>query len=331
VSPASPTTIMLAFAIAATALPLVEFRSDPMPSVEIAPGVKMPLAGFGTWQYNSSLAESSVATALSLGCRHIDTAMGYNNQDGVGSAIAKSGIAREDIFLVSKIPGGFNEADATAALDQSLAQLFPGNADAYVDLMLVHFPATWGGEGGKASRQAEWKALETFAKAGKAKAIGISHYCKKHLDDVLEIATIPPAVNQVQYHVGMASPATSSPNATDDKGYMKTRGVTYESFSPLCGPCDGDDHMELITGQLVTSIGAKYGKTGAQVALKWQVQQGIPVIPKSSNPTHIAQNLDLFSWTLSDADMAALTAHPKPAVAGDMEGGVAVSGDCDVE
>lgn len=126
--------------------------------------------------------------------------MGYNNQDGVGSAIAKSGIAREDIFLVSKIPGGFNEADATAALDQSLAQLFPGNADAYVDLMLVHFPATWGGEGGKASRQAEWKALETFAKAGKAKAIGISHYCKKHLDDVLEIATIPPAVNQVQYH-----------------------------------------------------------------------------------------------------------------------------------
>lgn len=301
----------------------------PIPTVEIAPGVNMPLAGFGTWQYNSSLAESSVLTAMGLGCTHIDTALGYNNQDGVGRALAKSGVPREEIFLVSKIPGGLSEADATDNLATALEQLFPGQPDAYVDLMLVHFPATWGGVGGKAMRQAEWKALETFAKAGKAKAIGISHYCKKHLDDVLEIATIKPAVNQVQYHVGMG---TAGPNATDDKEYMTKSGVTYQSFSPLCGPCDGDDHMELITGKLVTSIGAKYGKTGAQVALKWQTQQGIPVIPKSSNPVHIAQNLDLFDWTLSDEDMATLTAAVKPAVAGDVgPSGEPVSGDCDVE
>jgi len=297
-----------------------------MPAVEIAPGVEMPLAGIGTWQYNASTAEKAVTAFLNLGGTHIDTAIGYNNQEGVGRAIAArtaAGTKRTDLFVVSKIPGGFNESAATAALEQSVSQLFPGNKSAYVDLMLVHFPATWGGEGGKAARQAEWRAMEAFVRAGKAKAIGISHYCRTHLDDVLEIATIRPAVNQVQYHVGMG---TAGPNATDDIAYMRSHGVTYESFSPLCGPCDGSDHLELITGHLVTSIGAKYGKTGPQVALKWQVQQGIPVIPKSSNPKHIAENLDLFSWTLADNDMAALTAATKPAVAG----GGGVSGDCSV-
>jgi len=299
-----------------------------IPTITIASGVEMPLAGIGTWQYNSSAAEAAVLTAVGLGCTHIDTALGYENQDGVGSAIRKSGVARKDFFLVSKIPGGFDEKDAAAALASSLEQLFPNQTDAYVDLMLVHFPATWSGTGGKASRQAEWRAMEAFAKAGKARAIGISHFCKKHLDDILEMATIKPAINQVQYHVGMGK---ALPDATDYKEYMQSQGVTYEGFSPLCGPCDGDDHMELLTGELVTSIGKKYNKTGAQVALKWQTQQGIPVIPKSANPTHIAQNLDLFSWTLSDEDMSALTEAVKPAVAGDMKGGVAISGDCDID
>ena len=295
-----------------------------IPSIPIAPGVYMPLAGFGTWQYNSSKAETTVKMAMDLGCRHIDTALDYENQDGVGRALKASGVARSDYFLVSKIPGGETTAQATADLNTALEQLFPGEPTAYIDLMLIHFPATWGGLGGKVLRQAEWKALEAFAKAGKAKSIGVSHYCRKHLDDILEIATITPAVNQVQYHVGMG---TAGPNGTDDKDYMKAKGVTYQSFSPLCGPCDPPDNMELITGPLVTSIGARYNKTGAQVALKWLVQQGIPVIPKSDNPTHIAQNLDLFGWTLNDQDMAELTEAKTPAVAGDGKGN---SGDCDV-
>jgi len=198
--------------------------------------------------------------------------------------------------------------------------------------MLVHFPATWGGVGGKASRQAEWRAMEAFVKAGKARAIGVSHYCKTHLDDILEMSTIKPAVNQVQYHVGMGPLSIGNgDNATDYKSYHKQIGVTYQSFSPLCGPCDGDDHMELITGKLVTSIGAKYGKTGAQVALKWQVQSGIPVIPKTNKEEHMVQNIDLFSWTLSDEDMKALDSADKPLVAGDIgPGGLPVSGDCPV-
>ena len=303
-----------------------------IPTVPIAPGVNMPLAGIGTWQYNDSVAGAAVTQALKLGYTHVDTALGYKNQVGIGKALAKAFaekvITRGELFLVSKIPGGFNTTTATANLEESVAQLFPGDPFGYVDLMLVHFPATWGGTGGKASRQAEWKALEAFVKAGKAKAIGISHYCRRHLDDILEIATIKPAVNQVQFNVGMGA---AGANATDDRAYMKSKGVLYEGFSPLCGPCGGTDKMELITGKLVTSIGKKHGKTGPQVALKWQVQLGIPVIPKTSNVEHMKQNIDLFDWTLDADDMAKLTAATVPAVSGAKgPGGVAVSGDCGV-
>ncbi len=319
---------MLSFSLLACALADV-------PTVEIAPGVNMPLAGIGTWQYNSSLAESVVSEALSIGYRHIDTALGYKNQDGVGAAISSSiaslGISRSSLFVVSKIPGGLNQSAAAAALELALEQLFPDTdaADRYVDLMLIHFPATWQGGGGKAMRQTEWRALEAFARKGGARAIGISHYCRRHLDDILEIASIRPALNQVQFHVGMGH---AGPNATDDREYMRKQGVTYEGFSPLCGPCPGGDSSELISGKLVTSIGAKYGKSGAQVALRWQVQQGIPVIPKSDKASHLKENLDLFSWSLSDDDMAALNASTVPPVAGEPgPGGAPVSGDCDVE
>lgn len=308
-----------------------------IPTIPIAPGVYMPLAGLGTWQYNSSVAYAASLSALRLGYTHIDTALGYKNQDGVGAALRdflKTGSKangrpprREDIFITSKIPGGFSEDEAAATLATSLEQLFPGDADGYVDLMLVHFPATWEGEGGKAKRQAEWRALQAFAKAGKARSIGVSHYCRRHLDDVLELGGTPPALNQVQFHVGMGG---AGPNATDDRAYHAKVGVAYMGFSPLCGPCDGKDGTELISGELVTSIGAKYGKTGAQVALKWQTQQGIPVVPKSANPVHQAQNIDLFDWELSATDMAALDAATSPPVAGDKGPSGYVSGDCAV-
>jgi len=300
-----------------------------IPTTEIAPGVHLPMAGLGTWQYNSSVAEAAVLSALNMGYTHIDCALGYNNQDGVARAIKASGRPRSSFFITSKIPGGLSTADTAGNLSLAVSQL---ELD-YVDLMLVHFPASWSGVGGKAMRQAEWRAMEAFVKAGKTKAIGISHYCKSHVEDILEIATIKPAVNQVQYHVGMGplNPAGSGDNATDYKDYMGSVGITYQSFSPLCGPCDGTDKTELITGDLVTSIGAKYGKSGPQVALKWQVQLGVPVIPKSSNPTHQKENVDLFSWTLSDEDMTALSSATKPMVAGDMgPAGVPVSGDCPV-
>jgi len=281
--------------------------------------MKMPLVGLGTWQYNDTVAEQATLDAFKIGYRHVDTALGYGNQVGVGKALKtiKKGLERDLFFVTSKIPGGTNASATRANLDEAMEQL---QLD-YVDLMLVHFPATWGGEGGAAMRKEEWLAMEKWAKEGKAKAIGISHYCKSHVEDILSVATVPIALNQVMYHVGMGN----SPDiATDYKDYMKSKGIVYMSFSTLCGPCDGDEPMELITGPLVTEIGRAHNVTGPQVALKWAVQQGIPVVPKSSNPKHLAEDFDLFSFTLSDAQMARLTAATTPATGADM------SGDCSV-
>ena len=253
-----------------------------IPTVTIAPGVDMPLQGIGTWLYNSSRAESAVLTALKLTPTpyvHIDTALIYGNQDGVGRALKASGRDRKTYFLTTKIPGGLNASATQSSLEQDLTLL----QVSYVDLMLVHYPCTMDAKaaGGKASRQTMWKVMESFVKAGKARAIGVSHYCQRHLQDVMDIATIPIAVNQVQYHVGMGSPTTSGANATDNKAFCDRSGITYQSFSPLCGPCQdakGNPDRSLILGKLVQSIGKKYGKSGAQVSLKWQVQQGIPVV-----------------------------------------------------
>jgi diketogulonate reductase-like aldo/keto reductase len=197
----------------------------------------------------------------------------------------------------------------------------------YVDLMLVHFPATMDekGAGGPDGRRTSWKALEDFAKAGKARAIGVSHYCPRHLEDILPTATVPVALNQVEYHVGMGS---AGPLGDDGRQFMDSVGVKFMSFSPLCGPCPKPDNRELITGKLVNSIGAKHNKTGAQVALRWLVQQGIPVIPKSANALHLRENLDLFSFELSQNEMLQLTMAKTPGTAGGPDG---TSGDCPIK
>lgn len=272
----------------------------------------MPLVGLGTWLYDSARAKRAVELAFSVGYTHVDTALMYGNQKGVGEAL--SGRARDSYFLTTKIPGGLSSAETSAAITQDLEEL---NVD-YIDLLLVHFPATWGGEGGKAVRQEEWRAMESFVKNGKIRALGVSHYCQRHTEDILEVATVPIAVNQVQYHVGMGM---AGPNATDDKSYYDSSGITYQSFSPLCGPCNS---TELINGDLVTKIGAAHGKSGAQVSLKWLVQQGIPIIPKTDSIEHLKLNIDMFDWELTSDEMAALTAATSPPVAGDGP----ASGDC---
>ena len=280
--------------------------------------VEMPMAGLGTWLYNSTLAEASTSLALKYGYYLVDTALGYKNQDGIGRALKASGRSRSSYFITSKIPGGLNADDTKAALDTGLAQL---ELD-FVDLMLLHFPSDWAQKNtGKAQRQEQWLALESWAKSGKARAIGVSHYCKRHIQDVLEVATVPIAVNQVQYHVGMGM---SGPNATDDKEFDLANGIVYQSFSPLCGPCGTS---ALIDGPLVTKIGARHNKTGAQVSLKWQIQQNVPIIPKTHKVSHMEENIDMFSWDLTEEEMKTLTNAAKPPVAGDGHGN---SGDCAV-
>jgi len=287
--------------------------------------IPMPLFGIGTWLYNDTVAKAAVETAFGLGYRHVDTAFDYGNLVGVGQALKASGVPRSEYFVTSKVPGGLNASATAQALQQSMDQL---GLD-FVDLMLLHFPAGMNQQGlpnGPAQRQESWLALEKFAKSGKAHAIGVSHYCERQLQDIIKVKTLPIAVNQVQYHVGMGSAGRL---ADDDKSFTQAQGIVYESFSPFCGPCTPPANTELFTGELVTKIGEAHGKAGAQVALRWLVQQGIPVIPKSSNAAHIKQNMEIFDFTLTAEEMAALTAATSPAVGGGPS--PSDSGDCGIK
>jgi len=193
----------------------------------------------------------------------------------------------------------------------------------YVDLMLVHFPANWNGTGGLELRVQGWKAMERFYRAGKARAIGVSHFCQQHIQDILDHGTLVPQVNQVEYHVGMGS---SGPLANDYRDFDRKHNIVFQSFSPLCGPCNT---TELIDGKMVSDIGKKYNKSGVQVSLKWLVQQGIPVIPKTTSLRHMMMNADLFDFELSKEDMDTLTKAKHPSVSGG--GADGTSGDCKIQ
>ena len=162
----TPMTTLLGLAVLLPMALPASYPAVPMKGIG-GKDLGMPLVGLGTWQYNSSVAEAAVKLAFSLGYRHVDTALGYGNQDGVGrglaAASAAAGLKRADYFVTSKIPGGLNTSAAIAALDQALEQLFPGDKDAYVDLMLQHFPASWSGEGGPSLRKEQWLAMEAWA------------------------------------------------------------------------------------------------------------------------------------------------------------------------
>lgn len=292
-----------------------------VPDVALNNGVRMPMVGLGTWQYNETTAYKASKLALQVGYRHLDTAVIYGNARGVGRAVREwlneTGAKRSEVFITTKIGGGYNRSHAAAALDGALDEL----GMSYVDLMLVHMPSTWELEGGPKARIEGWSAMEDFYHAGKARAIGVSHFCKRHLLDVINHGTVLPAVNQVEFHIGMGS---AGPDATDDRDFVEAAGILYQSFSPLCGPCNT---RELLDGEMVTRIGSKYGKSGAQVSLRWQVQQGIPVIPKTDTKKHLLENADIFDWELDEEDMGELTAAESPPATG---GPNSTSGDCTI-
>jgi len=286
--------------------------------------VYMPMGGIGTWMYNSSQAEDEVLKALKLGSRLVDTAHMYANQDGIGRAIKKSGIPRKDLFISTKVDGGAGTEATIAAHEENLKLL---GVD-YVDLLLTHYPCAFPTSPtgsptncSKAHRQATWKGLEALYFAGKARAIGVSHYCQKHMEDVLEIAKVKISVNQQEWHVGMG------PDPLGLVTFCKTRGISYQGFSPFCGPCPPASKQELLHGELVTSIGKAHNMTGAQVSLRWLVQNGSPVIPKSDTSSHLFTDLSIFGreHELTDKEMARLNAATFP------PSGEPVSADCKLE
>ena len=209
-----------------------------VPSIRLNNGVEMPMISAGTWQYDPTTATQVVKTALSVGINHIDTANDYHNQEGVGAGL--KGVNRSSYFLTTKVPPQSTEATAfektTKDLEDNLDQL----GLSYVDLVLVHFPPP-GNTRHCSAMQRQWAAMEAFYAAGKARAIGVSNYCPSSLECILPNATVTPAVNQCEYHVGMSA----DPDGI--KMYCDGKGIVLQAYSPL-----GDGTSDLITGPLVT-------------------------------------------------------------------------------
>lgn len=277
-----------------------------IPNVKLNNGVEMPMISLGTWQYSKPVAKSTVKLGISLGFNHIDTANDYRNQDAVGEALA--GLNRSSYFLTTKVPSqtgndAYAKTSADLADDLSLLKLD------YVDLMLVHFPPH-GNTQHCAAMQEQWRAMEDFYKAKKARAIGVSNYCPSSFECILKVANVTPAVNQVEYHIGMSKdPGASAPGAGDGiKSYCDKKGVMLQAYSPL-----GDGTSELITGPLVTGIGNNHNKSGAQVSLHWVYKHGVPLSTKSTSAKHLTTDLDIFDWDVTPSEMTQLDTAVKPA------------------
>ena len=261
--------------------------SSPIPTLTLPTGSPIPVLGFGTYKVAPEDAYDAVRRALDVGYRHIDTAQMYGNEAEVGAALDASGIARDQIFLTTKVDNSNHEPErAAASITRSLEEL---RTD-YVDLLLVHWPlpALYGGD-----VTLPWPALEDAFDAGGARAIGLSNYEREHVDAVRAIATVTPHVLQVEAHPFL-------PNA-DLRAYAHGLGMVFEAWSPLArGPATTDPTL--------VDIGAQLGVSAAQVALRWAIDRGHVVFPKTLSRQRMATNIDVFSFTLSPDQQARIDA-----------------------
>lgn len=244
-------------------------------------GVKMPLEGFGVFQVpDHDICEQAVLDAIASGYRLIDTAAAYMNEEAVGKAIAKCGVAREELFIVTKLwVQDASYEGAKKAFQTSLDKL---GLD-YIDLYLIHQPM--------GDYIGAYRAMEELYKAGKVRAIGVCNCYPHILTDICETVSVIPAIDQVEFH-----PFFQQENAL---ALMKEYGVQPMAWGPMAEGKHG-----IFTHPVLTQIGKKYGKTAAQVALRWNVQRGVVIIPKSTHKERMEQNIDIWDFALSDADMA---------------------------
>ncbi|MGW0120465.1 aldo/keto reductase [Streptomyces sp. NPDC003327] len=257
----------------------------PVPTVKLNNGVEIPQLGFGVFQVPDDETAAAVTAALDAGYRSIDTAAIYGNETGVGRALAASGLPREELFVTTKLWNADQGYDATLrAFDASLGKL---GLD-HVDLYLVHWPAP-----ARDLYRDSWRALERLADEGRIRAAGVSNFQPGHLARLREGSALTPAVNQVELHPGLQQAELRALHAE--------HGIATEAWSPLAqGAVLGDP--------VIAGLAARYGKSPAQVVLRWHLQLGNVVIPKSVTPARIRENIDVFDFALTDAEMTALAA-----------------------
>ncbi len=255
-----------------------------MEYVTLSNGVKMPILGYGVYQVTKDECERCVLDALDAGYRSIDTAQSYFNEEEVGSAIRKSGVPREEIFLTSKVwVEHYGYEEARKSVEESLRKL---QTD-YLDLMLLHQPFN--------DYYGAYRALEDMYQEGKLKAIGVSNFYPDRLVDLASFTKIPPMVNQIETHV--------LNQRQEDHTWMEKYKVAHEAWAPF-----GEGRGGLFENETLKDIGRKYGKTTAQVMLRWNIQRGVIVLPKSTHKERMVQNMDVFDFSLTQEDMGAIAA-----------------------
>ena len=260
----------------------------------LANGVEIPCIGYGTWQTPSGdVARDSVKAALDAGYRHIDTAFAYGNEADVGEGIKASGVNRKDIFLTTKhwiTERGYEKT--VAAIDASLKNL---DVD-YLDLYLVHWPCVeqvspnW-----KEINAETWRGFEKAYKEGKIRALGVSNYQQKHLEALDEFATVKPVVNQIEFHPGYTQ--------IDNVRYCQSRGMLVQAWSPL-------GNGAVLKDETLAAIAAKYGRSVAQICIRFALQNDVLPLPKSVTPSRIAENARVFDFELAEDDVKTLMEMP---------------------
>lgn len=255
-------------------------------------GVEIPVLALGTWFIDDDKVAEAVKSAVKMGYRHIDTAQAYGNEHGVGEGIRTCGVSREQIFVTSKVAAEYKTyEEAAASIDRSLANM---GLD-YIDMMIIHSPQPWDKVNQSEDRYVEgnraaWRALEDAYNAGKLRAIGVSNFLQEDIENLWETAEIKPMVNQVLCHI------SNSPLELID--YCQKKGMVMEAYSPVA-------HGEALKNKVIADMAEKYGVTIPQMCIRFDIQLGMIVLPKTSNPNHMRTNADI-DFTISDEDMEIL-------------------------
>ncbi len=255
-----------------------------MEYVTLNNGIKMPVLGYGVYQVSNEECERCVLDAVSVGYRSIDTAQAYGNEEAVGNAVKRCGVSREELFITTKVwisNGGYEKAKAS--LKESLRKL----QTEYIDLALIHQPFN--------DYYGTWRAMEEAYKEGWIRAIGVLNFYPDRLVDLCSFVDVKPAVNQVETHVFQQQAQAHE--------YMVKYGVQHESWGPFA-----EGRKDFFTNPVLTETGKKYNKSAAQTALRFLIQSGVVVIPKSTHRERMIQNMDVFDFVLDDGDMAAIRA-----------------------